>query len=222
MSTQDRTLIVGILGDAGAGKDTLARVLTAVYPSRTLRFADALRDTVVHRLNKFEPGSMTRARLDADLDNRASKDRPSDTYTCRRLGTLFERFCPDEPMSPRDALRAVGYAEREKSPNVFVDAVASQLRAICTSGDVPVVAIPDVRFSNEAAAVKRAGGYLVRVRHRQHTASNRPEEIAARALPVDREVTWDGTIETIVEEASVVIWRGLEYRSGYEPEPPAR
>ena len=206
-----RPLIVGILGDAGAGKDTLARVLTAVQPSRTLRFADALRDAVVQRMNDRVRGCITRDRLDMDLENRATKETPDELYTCRRLGVLFEKFWPDEPMSPRDALRAVGYAERENDPDVFVREVWRKLHIINSRDWVPVVAVPDVRFENEATMLRNSGAYLVRVTHNQHSSSGRPEEIAARSIPVHRELRWDGSIESILEEASVVVWRGLEY-----------
>ena len=63
-----------------------------------------------------------------------------------------------------DLLQRLGTAYRDRNPNFWIDVLCYMIH-----NDPPaMLIIPDVRFGNEAAFVRRVGGYLVHLR-RCHT-----------------------------------------------------
>jgi len=111
-----------------------------------------------------------------DFENgEVPKDHPE-------MGPLPRRSFRATPLTPRFALQTLGSWGRECYPNVWAEhtiRVAKQIledgrgyspnRGINTLGwsggfEPKGVVIPDVRLKNEIAAVKKAGGWVVRIK----------------------------------------------------------
>lgn len=130
--------IVGIAGHAQHGKDTAAAVLVREAGFTRIGLADAVRELVL-AVNPLLPGG---ERL-AALVGRAGWDEAKQVPEVRRLlqatGTEGVRQVIGEDSWVRALKRKIGTAPS------------------------PVV-VPDVRFANEADAIRHWGGLLIRVR----------------------------------------------------------
>lgn len=140
-----RHQIIGLSGYAGSGKDTAALgLITDGWERRS--FADVLRafcyaqNPLVKRADEAFMGGYEYLPLRELVDEagweRAKVENPEVRELLQRTGTE----------AGRDVLGA----------NVWVDAVMNNLP------DAPVV-VTDVRFGNEYAAIKAAGGHVVRI-----------------------------------------------------------
>ncbi|AGM12158.1 deoxynucleoside monophosphate kinase [Streptomyces phage Goby] len=133
------SLLVGISGFAGSGKDEAARALIE-GGWRRVAFADKLRE-FAYKVNPWvhtypDVGAVRLARLVDDLGWEDAKRR-------------FPQV--------RDVLVSTGNTARELlGVNVWVDAVLKGYEG-------EALVIPDVRFRNEADAIRRAGGTLIRI-----------------------------------------------------------
>lgn len=136
------TLLIGLSGYAGSGKDEAAKVLVAGGWRRDA-FADRLR-TFLYALNPLIPGHVGAGNLrlanvvDAYGWDAAKRTFPEVRQLLQRCGT--------------EAGRAVLGSE------VWVDAL---MREFDPANEALVVT--DVRFPNEADAIRKAGGVLVRI-----------------------------------------------------------
>ena len=134
-----RSVVVGLAGPAGVGKSTLAaRLAEAAAPLavRRMAFADALRDML--RALGVPEASL--------VGDRAAKERPC----AELLG-----------QSARHAMRTLGteWGRRLVHPDLWVDAWRRRL----AETSEPVVIVDDVRFPNEIAAIRAAGGVVVKL-----------------------------------------------------------
>ena len=151
-------LLVGISGQIGHGKNLLGTALCLYDPSfRTLAVADPLRHVAskVFYLNpdmfatqqaKASPFT-TPIRMDEHLEN------------LQEVTGLALRPARKTARTPRELLQFLGtdYV-RKAAPNYWVDLLVSRVSA---EGRNTVVT--DVRFDNEAKALKRAGGVIVQI-----------------------------------------------------------
>jgi hypothetical protein len=132
--------ILGLSGKAGAGKDTLAHLLCRTGKYRRLAVADALkRDVAIMLYGHDGPGSL--ALLDAH-----KREKPE----------------------VRALLQSYGVAQRALNPDYWVDKLFAawdkllHFNPVLREQHVGLV-VTDVRFFNEAAAIRRRGGKLIRV-----------------------------------------------------------
>lgn len=127
-------MIIGISGKMATGKTVLANHLVELYGGRRASFADALRDEV------------------------------SDTF-CLPPETLTSRECKEHMLVPvgfstlsiRSLLQWWGMLRREGNPDYWVDKLLGEIRAD------ELVFIDDVRYRNEAEAIRAAGGQVFRI-----------------------------------------------------------
>lgn len=125
--------LIGLVGPAQAGKDTVAKHLVAHHGYVQAAFADSLRDFV----RATDPGW-------------ALAEHCLGYEQAKRTTAGF-----------RDTLIRVGNAAREHiSPDVWVRALAQ--RIAIPRGAHPIV-ISDVRYQNEADMVRELGGSLVAI-----------------------------------------------------------
>ena len=142
-------LIIGICGFAQSGKDTLAEQLVKFHQFERKGFADALRG-ILYALNPLVPGTdgftPTRVRTIVGILGweRAKTEVPEIRALLQRLGTEGGR--------------------EHLGEDVWVNAVLGQPHS-------RRLVIPDVRFPNEAAAIKARGGHIIRVTRPFHTGS---------------------------------------------------
>jgi hypothetical protein len=171
--------IIGLAGYAGAGKDTAAAALTSDEARNYTRvsFADKLREfaLAVDPLIPITEGSAVHMRLSeflADLggDWTRAKQNPEVRGLLQRIGT--------------DAGRNV------LGVDVWVDA------ALASLPDSNVI-FTDCRFPNEAAAIAKAGGFVVRVqRSGVGPVNDHPSEVALDDWDYDAYVLNDADVAT--------------------------
>lgn len=126
-------MIIGLCGAAGAGKNSVADVLSERYGFRQLAFADPI----------YEAVAAITGMAVAELQDREQKERP--------LGWL--------PCSPRRLLQSLGteWGRELIHPDIWITAA---MRRIEEGRDYCVT---DVRFVNEAHAIRDRGGVIWKV-----------------------------------------------------------
>jgi hypothetical protein len=137
-------MIIGLAGLAGCGKSTVANL---IGPRHELAFADPMKRFCA------EVFGFTREEL---YGPSAARETPSTRFT-RPNG---------EPLTPRFALQTLGTEwGRNCDPDVWVKAGIARAQKLEVECDysLPVV-ITDVRFTNEAHALREAGGLVWRIR----------------------------------------------------------
>ena len=137
--------IIGLVGFAGSGKDTIANILAIDFRFKKLAFADPLKDAAAIIFD------WPRYLLEGDTEpSRAFRERP-DPYWSEKLG---------KPFTPRMALQQLG---TEGCRNVFHDDIwVLNLEKRITQHEKVVVT--DVRFPNEIDSIIRQGGKIVRIK----------------------------------------------------------
>lgn len=173
MSTDTPTLI-GLMGRAQAGKDTAAKALVAAGWKR-VAFADPLRrlayrtDPLVEALHG---GGTAHVRL---------------AWLVDRLGWDTAKQFPDV----RRLLQRLG---AEGVRDVIGDTTWIDL-AMTTVAQHPRCVITDVRFANEAAAVRARGGLVVEIVRPGHApvSSSHPSEAEQALVVPDALLVNDGT-----------------------------
>jgi hypothetical protein len=132
-----RPKLIGILGKAGAGKDTVRGILEAEHAYTGLAFADPMRE-MLQRL--FDVAKLP------------------DQYRTSR--TLKETPLPELQISYRQMMQKLGTEwGRSLKEDLWVRLAKSRVEADSSKN----YCISDVRFKNEAAWIKNQGGVLWRV-----------------------------------------------------------
>lgn len=179
-----RYTVVGLVGRAGAGKDTCADILVQTRGFARLAFADALRDEVTAAF-AIDP---------AILADRLLKERPTDSLQIRRSSDqrFIERanrlgFDMWRARSPREILRLWGteYRRQVDGDNYWIERANDRVNVLMAAG-YRRLCFTDVRFSNEAGYITQSlVGELWRIRRRiadsmpaTHSSESKIEEIA--------------------------------------------
>ncbi len=140
-------MIVGLVGQIGAGKGTVADLFVYRHGFFKESFANSVKDACA---NIF---GWDRAMLEGDtLESRAWREQP-DVWWSEKLGREF---------SPRLALQLMGTeAGRDVfHPDLWVHTVLRR----CEQAPYNNYVIADVRFPNEINAIVKSGGKVIRVR----------------------------------------------------------
>lgn len=186
------TRIVGLSGYARSGKDTAAQVLLAAGWERR-SFADRLRE-FLRALNPIVPHGY--------IGTEPSFNTWSEPL---RVGDLVDaygwEFAKEEWAEVRELLQRCGTEAGRKvlGEDVWVNATLDDL----PDPTKPPVVITDVRFPNEARAVKSLGGMVIRVNRPgigPKTASDgtiHSSETALDDWPFDAVIENDGTLEDL-------------------------
>lgn len=174
-------MLIGLAGRAGAGKDTVAQMIVQAagavgYPAIVTSFADPLYEAV---------SAITGIPVNR-LRDRELKEQPIEW-----LGK-----------SPRELLQTLGtqWGRQMIHPEIWVAATARRWRG----SDAAVIAIPDVRFDNEARAIREAGGRVFRVIRPGHEclaagAAQHESEAGVSDDLVDGVIANVGTLEQLRE-----------------------
>lgn len=170
------TPLIGLSGYAQSGKDSAAAALVGDGWERRA-FADTLR-AFLYALNPMVLPSGTRLRSFVNAYGWETAKT-----TCPEVRELLQR-CGTEA-----GRQVIG-------ENVWVDATLRDL------GDTPVV-VTDVRFRNEADAIRARGGIVVRVVRpgvgplRMSDGSVHPSETALDGCPFEHLLHNDGTLDDL-------------------------
>lgn len=174
------TLILGLLGPAGAGKSTVAEYLCKTYGARRFSFASPLKE-MARRIWEFSDDQL--------FGTQAQK----------------EAVDPRWNMSPRTALQKLGTDACRSilGPDIWVDATLRMIADIAPR----VAVIDDVRFINEATKIRAAGGIIWRLECPNRVSSAgtvHPSEVEWAHAPFDRKIiaqTSPGAVQLIAEAA---------------------
>jgi hypothetical protein len=139
-------MIIGICGLIGSGKDTIADYLQNIHQFRRESFASTLKDAVSAVFGWDRELLEGRTRQSRDWREQV------DTWWAERLGM------PN--LTPRWVLQHWGteVVRRAFHDDTWIASLENKLRK--SSDDI---VISDCRFPNEIAAIKRAGGVVIRV-----------------------------------------------------------
>ena len=148
---------IGIIGCAGAGKDTVANIICKLNPKFSVaRFAEPLKYAAGRAFGpRFDDRDVKEVRIpvteeqaDAlllaayDMCNRKLQFSDEELDKAGELYAEIERFYAGSEVSPREYQQILGTeVVRKVRDTAFVDAIT------CREGDIVV---PDVRFANEA------------------------------------------------------------------------
>ena len=184
-------MIIGIIGKAGSGKDTIADFLINDHGAAKVAFADPMKRFVQQTMGFTEEQlwGASEKRLEPHLSGQLVKtcslcgwfgqDWPIDhdlgiqVGRCPRCGTMRAQ---EQPLTSRLALQTLGTDwGRALLPDVWARAGVNLAEAILagegakygarnlTARKPEVVVFSDVRFANEAAEIREAGGRVWRV-----------------------------------------------------------
>ena len=139
-------MIIGICGFQGSGKDTIADYLQNIYGFKRDSFAATLKDAVASIFG------WDRELLEGRTTESRAWREQVDTWWARRL---------DMPgLTPRLVLQKWGteVARRSWHDDTWIASLENKLARAHND-----IVITDVRFPNEIAAVRNAGGIVIRV-----------------------------------------------------------
>lgn len=144
-------MIIGVCGLIGSGKDTIADYLVNIHQFRRDSFAASLKDAVA-------------AVFGWDRDMLEGRSRSSREWR-EQVDSWWAARLNMPHLTPRWVLQYWGteVLRRGFHEDIWVASLENKLRR--SSDDV---VISDCRFPNEVAALRRSGGYVIRV-HRGNT-----------------------------------------------------
>lgn len=167
-------MIIGLGYRAKSGKDTVGQMLVQGYGFHRVGFADALKDVC------------SVICFGAVFDHVRHSD-------------FKEDFTP-LGMTGGQLLQTVGVALREAVPGVWIDA-AHLLPKLVTYGNVVVT---DVRFLDEAKAVKDLGGILIEVR-RHVPQDTHVSETEGSKIKWDHVIENDGSLVDLLHKVQALM-----------------
>lgn len=167
-------MIIGVLGFAGSGKGTVADILVSKGFVKE-SFADPVKDAVSVIF------SWDRPLLEGDTQESREFRERVDEYWTKKFGYT---------VTPRLMLQLMG---TEAGRNVFhQDVWVHALMRRASNNKHTIIA--DVRFPNEIAAIKNAGGFIARVERGKNPAwwndawvANNPEEFSLAQSMLSKE-----------------------------------
>jgi hypothetical protein len=175
-------MLIGVCGAAGSGKDTVADILGF----ERVAFADPLYE-MVSIVTGLTPDEM--------------RDRETKEATIDWLGH-----------SPRQLLQTLGteWGRDTISQTIWVDAAMRRVRRLLDEGRDVVVT--DVRFDNEAAAIKAAGGQVWQIVRGEGcvrgVSMRHASEAGVAATLVDRVIGNWSTIEKLRQTVAANVLSG--------------
>ena len=185
-------LLIGLLGRAGSGKDTVAAFVRETIDAATFAFATSLKQEA-SRAFGVDP------RL---FDERAIKEVPLQQLALTRctmpefvdFASELARF---DSLKPRTIMQAYGDFRRQQHPGYFLRPAYFAWSDAQTAGRAALV-ITDVRYPNEAEWVKTHGGLLWRVeRTGLAPVNSHSSEWSLRDYPVDATIRNFGSLDDL-------------------------
>lgn len=183
-------MIIGLVGQAFAGKDTVGAYLARAHNFSMLAFADPIRDALMSAF-AIEPRQFRPENKEIVID---------------WLGK-----------SPRQLMQTLGteWGRNMIKPTLWTDLMERRIRQSIQVGDTDI-AITDVRFQTEAEMILRLGGKVWRVhrpdadttQHAGHISETEAAEIHAQHYLMN-----DGTLEQLYEQVDAVLYSVVEAAS---------
>lgn len=175
-----KPLLIGLAGKARSGKDTVADALVAREWFCKTAFAAPLKAGV-------------RAMFDLTTEHTD--------------GALKETVLPHLGVSPRQLMQWLGteYGRQLIGESVWVDVVLKQWATIQAQSRHPRLVVSDVRFDNEAQALRDAGGTIMHIfRDDADAVQSHASEAGVKIVGGDVLVDNNGTLDDL--KAEVAAW----------------
>lgn len=177
--------LLGLMGLAGAGKDTVADTLVTLAPMDRRAFADALRAEIAEAFG-------IDARILYDRVLRAQPLHSLGIHRCSEpaFGAYARDLVGESRVSPRRIMRRWGDWRRSQRPDYWLERAESARVAAVFDGHRAQL-WTDVRYPNEAAWVRARGGMLWRIvrpgleQDRTHDSETAADDIEADAVIVN-------------------------------------
>jgi hypothetical protein len=171
-------MIIGIAGKAQAGKDTTARMLQILISNPGISWSAYNESDICFVYDHFVVHY-------ADLLKQVSQDMLNMPFDDFNSQEVKQRHLDWINMTVREFLQKLGTAVRKEiDPDFWVKALFN------TYDDLVIIA--DVRFPNEAEAIKARGGKLIRIERPGAGAGNHISETA-----LDDYKGWDIVIDNV-------------------------
>jgi len=200
-------LLLGLTGHAGTGKDTVGALLQAAGWHRA-SFAGALRMEVAEHWRVDPRLLVERATKEAAMPGMAA-GMVHDADWLRWAAVQGHSLTT--PRSPRWALQQWGSYRRCRRADYWVQHVHTWLATVARHDPNASRVITDVRYPNEAAALRALGGHIVRV-HRPDGATQLAADTAAHdserhlQIQADADMVNDGTVYDLALEVRRVVY----------------
>ena len=181
-------MIIGISGKMHSGKDTLAGIIQHLYPEyEIVPFAKKLKQMASILLNVDEE-------LFNNHDFKNSTLGPE--WNWKMDNNRLHKQEGDSAMTVREFLQFLGTDALKEGlhPNVWINALFSK--------DYKNVIIPDVRFPEEAEAIKKRGGILIRI-ERDKKTMQKVNEFHKSEVSLDGYKNFDYIVENNKEIADL-------------------
>ena len=174
-------MIIGLSGYAQSGKDTAAELLCLNYDFKRIAFADAIRESI-SRLNPMLGNGIRVGEMAEDYGWDVAKNNPEVRRLLQVMGTEVGRQLFGD--------------------DVWIDIVMRQIDANPEQNWV----VTDVRFPNEANAIKSRSGYMLRVnRLNHHAVNNHASEHAMDNYMFDNVIFNDGTLDDLSDNVFMLM-----------------
>lgn len=194
----DRYLILGLSGRAGAGKDTAADLLCEAWQFYRFAFADALRAEITEAFG-VDPGLFANE-LKEHATAALTIGRCNDGEFIQTMVARCESIT--SPRSPREIMQLWGTEyRRAQQPRYWIDRAAETLDVALRQGFRRVV-LTDVRFVNEAQFIRMHGGkiwHIDRVQARCREAHHQ-SELEVSAIVADRAISNNRSMTSFATE----------------------
>lgn len=158
--------LVGLSGNAGAGKSTLALHLVKDHGFNEVAFADPIKRALAAMLG------LTRSQAEKALFSHEAKNNPV--------------VYPEIDATPRKLMQTLGteWGRNTIDPDIWTKMAKDAINNIAwmTDGPAARIVVSDVRFANEAELIRKLGGSIIRIDnpHATPTRSHDSEE----SLPI--------------------------------------
>jgi hypothetical protein len=172
-------MLIGLSGYARSGKDATAELLCLNYEFKRLSFADPMRNAIY----KLNPICSERGRV-ADVVDEYGWEIAKATPEVRRLLQVFGTEVGREMFGG----------------NFWIDQAFKQIDPAAN------VVIADVRFPNEADAIKARGGTVIRInRHNLSAVNGHKSEHALDNYMFDHVIYNDGTLDDLADNVFMLM-----------------
>lgn len=187
-------MIIGISGKIGAGKDAIAAHLVKQHSFQIVRFSDALKEEVLRIMRKT---CEEICQVYAQLGGGRMIDKPNE----RQLRYLLWDAKP--PIMRRMLQEWGTELRRNEQPGYWVARWTIKVHQL-KEKNISVVT-PDVRFNDEAAAIRRAGGIVLRVERPGLSIGDHASETEADSLVFDHVIQNDGTLDDLARRVDAYL-----------------
>lgn len=200
------TMIIGLTGNIGSGKDTVADELVRQFGFIKMAFADSVRSDLCEMFRTPESYFSDRSLKEQQIGRLSLSnctDKEFVDFALAKLGgSTYAQL--DQPRSPRWLMRTYGTDyRRAQNPNYWVNRLNEKLQSLPPG---PSVVVSDVRFNNEAEMIRQAGftqrelWQIIRPNNPHFSKSLHPSDAGLSHIEFSRTIINSGTVKQLLRK----------------------